>query len=162
MNSLLSIVDELKVCCGRSLNSARKPSDLEIYEFCFGNRNEELGKVLPTNYIIHALCPIKLIFRKEKRSVVCYDDLSSEEFNSLIEPFLGKTVRRVGLSDKNDLWFDFEDKWLVVVTNEDDEESWRGFLLDSDEHHLVVSYNWIRKGAIYCTEPHDKIIMQTT
>ena len=73
-----------------------------------------------------------------------YEDTPSEIFQKEVERLIGLCPKRVGLSDKNDLWLDFGDYWVVFATFEDGEESWRLFTPGSAEPHWVVSDSWLR------------------
>lgn len=96
------------------------------------------------SYTLHAICGIKIIHPKVSRQTEEFIGNSSQEFNSSIQKLIGNTVMRIALSSKNDLWLDLGDYWLVLVTNEDKEESWRYFTPNSTQNHMVVSDAWIR------------------
>ena len=74
-----------------------------------------------------------------KQSVNCfYENTSSELFCDAIEDSIGMEIIRIALSSKNDLWIDLGDCRIVFVTFEDNEESWRLFS-SNEEQHLVAS-----------------------
>ena len=56
---------------------------------------------------------------------------------------IGLSVERIALSDKNDLWLDLNKYWIVFITREDQEESWRFFEPRSKLPHLVASDAWL-------------------
>ena len=49
------------------------------------------------------------------------------------------------MSDKNDLWIDLGDYWIVIATFENNEESWCFFTFDSANLFLSVSNSYIEK-----------------
>ena len=127
---------------GQKLNYAIKSPDTELYDFGFGeNRETEDKRILPP-YILHVLCRFKIIHKDGSKKVqICHEDTSPNAFNKKIEPLIGLSVKRVGLSDKNDLWLDFGAYWVVFATFENEEESWRFFISGSNEPHLVATNN---------------------
>lgn len=133
---------------GMPLLYALKSPDTELYDFGFGELVETVNrcgrqKKIAT-YTLHVLCRFKVIARGPEHKVdKYYEDTPSEMFHSEINRLLGLKVRRVALSDKNDLWLDFGDYWIVFVTFEDGEESWRLFTINDDLPHLVASNSWL-------------------
>ncbi len=94
-------------------------------------------------YAIHAMCPIKVIWRKGKHKVKVFDENTSPvSFYEMTKSLTGMVVKRVSLSPKNDLWIDLDAVWIVIVTNEDEEESWRFIPPKQNEPHLVVASTW--------------------
>ena len=138
---LQALVD-LPLCYGL------KYSDTELYELGFGKMD-----IVTTRYgnekkvcthILHILCRFKVIWKNGERKVdKYYEDTPSEKFHSEAERIVGLKVRRVALSDKNDLWLDLDDCWIVFATSEDGEESWRFFTSNEDATHLVASDSWV-------------------
>ena len=127
---------------GQKLAYAIKSPDTELYDFGFGEERETEDKRMLPPYILHVLCRFKIIHKDGSRKVnVCHEDTTPETFNKKIEPLLGLSVKRVGLSDKNDLWLDFGAYWVVFATFEEDDEAWRFFISGSDEPHLVATSN---------------------
>lgn len=95
------------------------------------------------SYTLHAVCGIKIIHTKVSLQTEEFIGNSPQEFNSSIQQLIGNTILRIALSSKNDLWLDLDDYWLVLVTNEDNQESWRCFTPSSTQNHLVASDTWI-------------------
>lgn len=125
-----------------------KSPDTELYDFGFGRLVEVTSlrgeKREICTHILHVLCRFKVIWRNgERRVEKYYEDTPCEKFHSEIKRLIGLPVKRVGLSDKNDLWLDFGDYWVVFATTEDGEESWRFFTSDKDGPHLVASDSWL-------------------
>ena len=124
-----------------------KSPDTELYEFGFGELetggrlaegNSELNK-----YVLHVLCRFKVIGRGQNRQIkIYYEDTPSNEFCSEIQSLIGLKIKRVALSEKNDLWLDFGEYWIVFGTHENGEESWRFFMPNTGKNHLVVSNTW--------------------
>ncbi len=128
----------LKLCYGI------KSEGCELYDLGFFVYEEQLPlskKDWPaTAYALHAFCDLKIIGRKKPCSVtICDATTSPKKFSQIISGIIGKTVDRVALSEKNDLWLDLGDDWIVLVTSEDDLESWRLFIPYSGLPHLVAS-----------------------
>ena len=140
--------DYLQILVGQPLQYALKSPDTELYDFGFGafvavrdyhGKDREI-----CTHILHATCRFKVIWRNgENRVDKYYEDTPSEEFHSAIKRIVGLKVVRIGLSDKNDLWIDFGDYWIVFATFEDSEESWRFFTAYDDMPHMVVSDSFI-------------------
>lgn len=129
---------------GQPLLYALKSPDTELYDFGFGklikreNRHEK-AKMIGT-HTLHILCRFKVIWKNgESRVDEYYEDTQAEWFCTEIQHLIGLTVKRVALSDKNDLWIDLGDFWIVFATFEDGEESWRYFTADREKPHLVAS-----------------------
>lgn len=141
-------IEFLNALKGMPLLYALKSPDTELYDFGFGEWKEIVNrcgrpKKIAT-YTLHALCRFKVIARGFEHKVdKYYEDTPCEMFHSEINRLLGLIIRRVALSDKNDLWLDFGDYWIVFVTFEDDEESWRLFTINNDLPHLVASNSWL-------------------
>lgn len=125
--------DFLNKLNGSILKHAIKSSDLDLYDFCF------YSPLLNEHLFIHATCRFKIINMIHKQSVNCfYENTSSELFCDAIEDSIGMEIIRIALSSKNDLWIDLGDCRIVFVTFEDNEESWRLFS-SNEEQHLVAS-----------------------
>ena len=141
-------IEFLHSLIGLPLHYAIKSPDTELYDFGFGRLVETVGlsgkqKKIGT-HTIHALCRFKVISRTGgKTATNYYEDTPSEKFQSEINYLIGLTVKRVALSDKNDLWLDFGDYWIVFATFENGEESWRFLTLDRNAPHLVASDCWL-------------------
>lgn len=127
---------------GQKLAYAIKSPNTELYDFGFGEERETEDKRMLPPYILHVLCRFKIIHKEGSRKVqICHEDTTPEAFNKKIEPLIGLSVQRVGLSNKNDLWLDFGAYWVVFATFEEDDEAWRFFISGSDEPHLVATSN---------------------
>ena len=138
----------LHVLAGQPMCYALKSPDTELYEFGFGeltereNRKGKRKKI--GTYTLHILCRFKVIWRNDGQRVdEYYEDTSCQQFHSDIKYLLGSKVRQIALSDKNDLWLDFGDHWIVFATFENREESWRFFSSNINLPHLVVSNSWL-------------------
>lgn len=131
---------------GQPLRYGLKSSDTEMYDFGFGEIVEAInywGKTRSVNlHNLHILCNFRVIYRAKKGHKTYYADTPKREFESDIQDMVGHSVKRVALSEKNDLWLDFGDYWVVFATNEDAEESWRYFIMGEDNPHLVVADSW--------------------
>ena len=143
-----SAIEFLHTLIGQPLLYAIKSRDTELYDFGFGelvevvNRHGKRKKI--GTHTLHALCRFKVIWRNgESRTDKYYEDTPCEKFRSEINRLVGLKIRRVTLSDKNDLWLDFGDYWVVFATFENGEESWRFFTSGTDEPHLVASDSWV-------------------
>ena len=141
-------VDFLHSLTGHPLRYAIKSPDTDLYDFGFGelvavvNRCGKQKKI--GTYILHAICRFKVIWKNgECRVEKYYEDTPCEKFHSEVKRLVGLKVRRVALSDKNDLWLDLGDYWVVFATFENGEESWRFFTSDIDTPHLVASDSWL-------------------
>ena len=134
----------LHTLIGQPLLYAIKSPDTELYDFGFGELVEVVSrrgirKRIGT-HTLHALCRFKVIWRIcEHRVDKYYEDTPCEKFHSEINRLIGLKVRRVELSDKNDLWLDFGDYWVVFATFENGAESWRVFTSNINIPHLVAS-----------------------
>lgn len=138
---LQTIVD-LSLCYGL------KSPDMDLYDFGFGNEvnvtNPCSGGKKVCTHILHVTCRFKMIWKNgEHRVNKYYEDTPCEKFHSEVKQLVGLKVRRVALSDKNDLWLDFGDYWVVFATFENGEESWRFFTCDIESPHLVASNSWL-------------------
>ena len=133
---LRTLVD-LPLCYG-----AKSP-DMELYIFEFGRLVQiegHRGPVEVGTHRLHVICRFKVIWRKGEHRVDIYtEDTPAEEFREGISPLIGAKVKRIALSDKNDLWLDLGNWWVVFATFEDEEESWRFFTSDDNDPHLVAS-----------------------
>ena len=133
----------------QSLCYATKSPDTELYEFGFGSIVESCRLDSPTGkigtYILHVICRFKIIQKTEENQVFrYYEDTPAQKFGSDIQALIGLKVQRVGLSEKNDLWLDFGNYWVVFATFENYEESWRLFVADANAPHLVASGFWLK------------------
>lgn len=128
----------------QTLCYALKSSDMDLYDFGFVNADEDVSnigeKTKCADYILHVTCRFKIIWRNEDCRVErYYEDTGSDRFSVAAKQLLGLKVVRVALSEKNDLWLDFGDCWLVFATFENSEESWRLFTRNMDDSHLIAT-----------------------
>ena len=130
---------------GKSLIYGLKSPDTDLYDLGFGICDNNLYLNRPKcTHALHIICRFKIISQKNDGDINIYhEDSSSDEFNSEIRKLIGSKVKRVELSEKNDLWIDFGDYWMVFATFENDEESWRYFALNKETPHLVASNSWL-------------------
>ncbi len=147
-NIIEKAVSFLQTLVDQPLCYGIKSPDTELYDFGFGPLTEvtdRKGKKREIcTYILHALCQFKVIWRNgECRVDKYYEDTPCEIFHSEFQRFIGLKVKRVALSDKNDLWLDFGDYWMVFATFENGEESWRFFTAEIDSPHLVAADSWL-------------------
>lgn len=141
-------LDFLNLVSGKPLRYAIKSPDMELYDFGFGELIEVINrqgrKKRIGTHILHAICRFKVIWQTGDGRVDKYcEDTPSEEFHAEINRLLGLTVKRVALSDKNDLWLDLGECWIVFATYENGDESWRFFTSDTNMPHLVVANSWV-------------------
>lgn len=134
----------LQALIGQPLCYGLKSSDMNFYDFGFGELIEETDsygvKRKTSNYILHVTCRFKVIWKTGTcHTDKYYEDTPSEKFDSDFKDLIGLCVKRVVLSEKNDLWLDFEDCWVVFATFEDGEESWRLFFSDMSKPHIVAT-----------------------
>ena len=145
----MDALEFLRTLVNLSLCYGLKSPDTDLYDFGFGNiKNttkpyrgaEEVGTL-----ILHVTCRFKVIWKTGESRVDKYDeDTTCEKFHSDVKRLLWLKVRRIALSDKNDLWLDLGDYWIVFATFENGEESWRFFTSDIDAPHLIASDSWLR------------------
>ena len=148
MSSRQDAVDFLHSLTEQPLLYAIKSPDTDLYDFEFGelvevvNRRGKQKKI--GTHILHAICRFKIIWKiGEYRVDKYHEDTPCERFHSEVKRLVGLKVRRVALSDKNDLWLDFGDYLVVFATFENGEESWRFFTSGIDAPHLVASDSWL-------------------
>ena len=136
----------LQSLVNKPLHYGIKSPDLDLYDFGFGDNAfcASINGKAVCPYVLHVTCRFKIMPQSEKANpLFFYEDTSSQEFHTVINKLIGLDVKRVSLSTKNDLWLDFDDYWIVFVTTENGEESWRFFLQDADTPHLVASNSWL-------------------
>ena len=137
----MEAMEFISALVGQPLCYGIKSPDMDLYDFGFGSAVSAAGlKGKVCEYTLHVTCRFKVIWRNAEKRVDVYDESSPcKRFHSELRPLLGLKVRRIALSDKNDLWLDFGDCWMVFATFEDVEESWRFFTYDKNKPHLVAS-----------------------
>lgn len=132
----------VQLLVGKPLRYAIKSPDIDLFDLGFGcdvhfiNANGEQQEAC--QHTIHLVCGI-LVYWKDRHKEQFFGDTSPHIFQESIQKLVGEKVRRVALSDKNDLWFDLGQCHFVIVTLENNEESWRLFSPGSDCPHLVAS-----------------------
>ena len=124
----------LETMLGQPLQWAIKSPDLELFDVGFGGE----GKDLPP-FVIHAICPVKVVSHATRQVRVYQGNADAEGFRRDLEGLYGLSLRRVALSEKHDLWLDLGEYWLIFVTFEDGEESWRFFRPHQPQPHLVAT-----------------------
>ncbi len=138
----------LNVLVDTTLCYGIKSPNLDLFDFGFGELKEfqdSRGKIRKTSsYVLHAMCPFKLMLQDGTKRIKLFDaEVSCEKFNEFYKGWQDFSVKKVGLSDKNDLYLDFGDFWLVFITAENNIESWRFFETNNLNSHLVVASSWI-------------------
>ena len=137
-----NIESYLRSIVGSPLQYGIKHSDLNLFQLGFGDCvsfEHWKGQTLEINrYAIHFDSAIHLYW---KDGEVDRFEPNAEEnmFSSVISKLMGRYVERVALSDKNDLWIDLGICRIVVVTRDDDMESWRFFQPRTSHPHLIAS-----------------------
>lgn len=137
-------LEYLHTLIGQPLCYGIKYPDIELYGFGFGQWVETVKykdeKRQACTHNLHVLCRFKIVKKNgDLRVLRFYEDSSSEQFHSAVAPLIGLQVQRISLSDKNDLWLDLGDYWVVFATWGNGEESWRFFHLTENAPHLVAS-----------------------
>lgn len=136
----------LQTLVNQTLCYGIKSPDMDLYDFGFSNRVLDFDKDAKEAYahFLHVVCRFKVIWRRGKRRIVIYDeDTPSEKFQTECSRLVGLNVRCALLSEKNDLWLDFGDCWVVFATFENGEESWRLFTPKVEGPCLVASDAWL-------------------
>lgn len=130
------------------LEYAGKWLNTELYFFEFGNVPiEDASKPPQKSFIfaLHVLCRFRVIWRNGRKATDTYhEDTPKEQFEFEAKRLTGKVLKHIALSDKNDLWLDFGDFWMVFAAYETGEESWRILSSDKKEPHLVASDAWLK------------------
>ena len=144
----MEALEFLQTLIDQQLCYGLKSQDLDLYDFGFGNMVGDVNSYERyqegCTHIIHAICRFKVIWKNGEHRVDRYqENTSSEKFCTEIKRLIGLKVIRIALSDKNDLWLDLGDYWVVFATYENNEESWRFFALNQDIPHLVASNSWL-------------------
>ena len=135
LTTLLKLVG----CCFRY---GLKSHNMDLYDLGFGEDVHFLNCLGNTQtackHTLHFTCGIKL-FWKDGRINEFGPTTESPMFSVAVEPLIGTVVRRIALSDKNDLWIDLDSCKMVIVTYEDSHESWRYFSPGTGSSHLISS-----------------------
>lgn len=154
-------LEYLNTLVGLPLIYAQKSPDTELYDFGFGKLVKAVNyggneREIAT-HILHILCRFKVIRRNCEQQVDRFlEDTPREVFNMKIKHLMGKTVKRVAISCKNDLWLDFGNHWVVFATHENSEESWRYFTSEIHDPHLVASAYWLDLEGTEMSSPPDE------
>ena len=138
----------LNLLIDEPLSYGIKSPDMDLYDFGFGKSIKVPCRRDPDRevsaFTLHATCRFKIIRRNGERCVQrYYEDTPAEEFHCAIKHLIGLYIKRIALSDKNDLWLDFGDYWMVFATFENDEESWCFFTFTDDKRYLVAADSWL-------------------
>lgn len=131
----------LREMIGCQLCYGIKSPDTELYDFGFGCfHSDQNVKEERFPFVLHVLCPFKVIKRSVRKYVKYYDSTTSyEQFSEDVQPLCGLKIKRIALGEENDLWIDYGEYWMVFLTYQDGEESWRLFTPYSDLPHWVAS-----------------------
>jgi len=132
----------LRYLIGQPLRYGLKSPDMDLYDLGFGGdvEFECIDGSIHTacKYTIHFTGGIILYWPNGHKKE--YDGESSHtEFAQTITRLTELRVRRIALSDKNDLWLDLGKCRMVIVTVEDGDESWRFFTPGSNAPHLIAT-----------------------
>ncbi len=137
-------LSELQVLVGLPMGYAIDAEGWEdLIRVGFGDPADVPRDVNPYQYELHVMCPFKLIWREEKRKEMFWEYSSQDMYLPSFRKLVGHEIKRVGLSDKNDLWLDLGFCWIVFCTYDDGEESWRFMSVHEDSPHLYASDTWI-------------------
>ena len=134
----------VQILVGKMLCYGIKSPDTDLYDFGFSQKKHvddpwEIP-VEEHDLILHATCNFDVVCKNGIRRVDKYHaDTPCEEFNSEITNIIGLCVKRVAVGTGNNLWLDFGDYWVVFITFDDGEESWRLFSPIEDGKHLVAT-----------------------
>lgn len=148
-NNEANTLSFLETLMGQPLVYCLKSPDTELYDFGFGSFVDIVtlrgNKHTICTHTLHVLCPFRIISKTGTgQSQWYYEDTPSESFQCDVALLIGLKIKRVALSQKHDLWLDLGDYWIVFVTYENEDESWRFFVADSNKPHLVASCSWVR------------------
>ena len=121
-----------------------KSPDTGLFDLGFG---EELMHIdidnanLSSPYCVHTIHFLGGIrcFWKNGKCEEFSAETSHIDFQKSMQRLYNLFVQRVALSEKMDLWLDFGQCQVVIITNEDGEESWRLFSPWSNEPHLIAT-----------------------
>ncbi len=144
----MEAIEFLQTLVHQPLCYGLKSPDLDLYDFGFGDVisvvNLQGKEQEVCTYNLHVTCRFKVIWKNGECRVDKYhENTPCEKFHCEIKRLIGMKVSKVALSDKNDLWLDFGDYWVVFATFENGEESWRFFTFNIDIPHLVASDSWL-------------------
>ena len=125
--------DYLQHLINQPLQYGLKSPDMDLFDIGFG---EYININNVCKYAIHFTYGIKLYWKNGKKEE--FDSMASHiQFNSSIKALVGAKVKRIALSEKNDLWLDMGECHMVIVTEDSAEESWRFFWPSCDRPHLI-------------------------
>lgn len=127
---------------GQQFRYGLKSPDVDLYDLGFGRDvvfvNANGKRQEACQFTLHLVCGI-FAYWKDGRKDEFYGNTPPLVFQKSIQGLIGEKVRRVALSDKNDLWLDLGQCNIVIVTLDSDDESWRLFTPGLDAPHLVAS-----------------------
>ena len=127
---------------GEPLQYGIKTSDLDLFQLGFGESISVeywKGKLVEINkYAVHFDSAVYLYWKDGKVDMF-YPDAHTSSFNLAISKLVGKIVKRIALSSKNDFWIELDNCRMVIVTRDDEDESWRFFCPRTRQPHLVAS-----------------------
>lgn len=114
---------------GWSIAYGIKSPDMDLYDFGFVKAENAIsydGNVDSCRYILHAMCRFEIIWQNGTKDVEAYyEDTPADVFREKVKRILGLPIRRPSLSEKNDLWLDLGECWIVFATYEEQEaDSW--------------------------------------
>lgn len=132
----------LNCIVGTPLQYGFKHSDFDLFQLGFGDCvsfEKWKGQTLAINrYAIHFDSAIYLYWKHG--GVDRFDSSTADNvFSSAISKLIGTHVKKIALSEKNDLWIDLGECRIAVVTRDDCEESWRFFQPRTENPHLIAS-----------------------
>ena len=135
----------MQVLVGKTLQYGYLYPSFGMFDFGFGNIQNVPSDVSCNaktvyEYALHVLCEFDIVWKNGSKFVkrFCWDSPKAS-FEHTINHLIGLEIRRVALSDNNDLWLDLGDYWIVFITYDNNKESWRFFSPYSSDPHLVVS-----------------------
>lgn len=138
-NSSDKLIDAL---VGKQFRYGFKSPDMDLYDLGFGCdivfMNADGKRQEACQFALHLVGGI-FAYWKDGRKEEFYGNTHPSAFQKSIQNLIGENVRRVALSDKNDLWLDLGQCNIVIVTLDSGDESWRLFTPGADAPHLVAS-----------------------
>ncbi len=144
-----SVLDRLVGC---QLHKCYRYQTSEL--FCFDLSKKQLSEPAknpcehpPILYSLHVQSIIEKYALTENDAVFLdyiQDIHSTDAFNAMVAPLVGKTVRKVSLWKRNTLLLDFDGVRLAFFPyEEEDSEIWRVFPWPNGAYHLVAYPSYI-------------------
>ena len=101
----------LQKLVGKPICYGIKSANMEFFDIGVGNcdiiKISDSKTQFLSSYAIHASCCIKISDRENANKAVTYSGESlCEDFHNEMKNLIGLTVKRISLSEKNDLWID--------------------------------------------------------